>query len=152
MQAENRYEPLPCSRSLGALLAGHETKNGVLSELPPDGEREGAALKTILEYAEEDGLSTGVISNSPMYDATPAACYAHAGSRQKHGQIFAQIWQPRFGDGVDLVFGPGRREIIDSTRGVRHRPCPRTAGERILVRGFHAGNTTRNETRRSPDG
>jgi alkaline phosphatase len=49
-----------------------------------------------------------------MYDATPAACYAHATSRKKTGEIFAQIWQPRFGDGVDIVFGPGRKAVIES--------------------------------------
>ena len=99
-----------------AIVTGRKTRNGVLSELPPRGEEEGAALKTILEYAEEHGLSTGVISNSPMWDATPAACYAHATSRKKTGEIFAQVWQPRFGDGVDIVFGPGRKAIVESTQ------------------------------------
>ena len=95
-----------------AIVTGQKTKNGTLSQLPGSGDQEGAALKTILEYAEEHGLSTGLISNSPMYDATPAACYAHAGSRKKTGDIFVQIWKPRFGDGVDLVFGPGRKAVV----------------------------------------
>jgi alkaline phosphatase len=97
-----------------AIVTGVKTKNGVLSQLPPKGVEEGAAVKTILEYAEEHGLSTAVVSNSPMSDATPAACYAHAGSRRKTGEIFAQVWQPRYGDGVDLVFGPGRKLITTS--------------------------------------
>jgi alkaline phosphatase len=99
-----------------AIVTGTKTKNGVLSQMPPKGGEEGAALKTILEYAEEHGLSTGVISNSPMYDATPAACYAHVSSRKKTGEIFAQVWQPRFGDGVDIVFGPGRKAVTESTQ------------------------------------
>lgn len=94
-----------------AIVTGRKTTNGILSQLPGSGDQEGAALKTILEYAEEHGLSTGVISNSAMSDATPAACYAHAGSRKKTGDIFVQIWKPRYGDGVDLVLGPGRKAI-----------------------------------------
>jgi alkaline phosphatase len=97
-----------------AIVTGQKTKNGVLSEMPAVGTEEGRPLKTILEYAEEHGLSTGVISNSPMYDATPAACYAHASSRKKTAEIFAQIWNPRFGDGVDLVLGPGRKALLAS--------------------------------------
>ncbi len=95
-----------------AIVTGTKTNNGVLSELPPTAGAEGASLKTILEYAEEHGLSTGLISNSPMSDATPAACYAHAVSRKQTGEIFSQVWKPRFGDGVDLVFGPGRAGIL----------------------------------------
>ena len=100
-----------------AIVTGRKTANGVLSEAPPpDPKEDGAALKTILEYAEEHGLSTGVISNMNMADATPAACYAHVNSRKKMGEIFAQIWKPRYGDGVDIVFGNGRKKILESTR------------------------------------
>lgn len=60
-----------------AIVTGRKTHNGVISQ-GPDAERgkqDGAPLKTILEYAEERGLSTGVITNMPFYDATPAACF-----------------------------------------------------------------------------
>ena len=53
-----------------------------------------------------------------MVDATPAACYAHVNSRGKFGDIFSQIWKPRFGDGVDLVLGNGRKVILESTREI----------------------------------
>src|SRR3954454_13514299 len=101
-----------------AIATGRKTANGVLSEAPvaAGSKEEGAPLKTILEYAEERGLSTGVVSNMNMADATPAACYSHVSSRKKMGEIFAQIWHPRFGDGVDLVLGTGRKKILESTR------------------------------------
>lgn len=99
-----------------AIVTGHKTRNGVVSETVPEpGQESGVPLKTILEYAEERGLSTGVVSNSSMADATPAACYAHSASRKKTGEIFVQILRPRFGDGVDVVFGPGRTAILEST-------------------------------------
>jgi alkaline phosphatase len=100
-----------------AIVAGEKTHNGVISQAA-DAERgvkDGTALKTILEYAEERGLSTGVVTNSPAADATPAACYAHSNDRGKWGEIFAQILRPRFGDGIDVVIGGGRDRILKQT-------------------------------------
>lgn len=101
-----------------AIVTGEKTNNGVISqsaEAQP-GVKDGRALKTILEYAEERGLSTGVVSNSSMADATPAACYAHSNSRRNFGEIFLYVLNPKFGDGVDVVMGPGRKAILEATR------------------------------------
>jgi alkaline phosphatase len=100
-----------------AIVTGHKTHNGVISQSASAirGKQDGEQLKTILEYAEEHGLSTGVISNSSMADATPAACYAHANDRAKQGEIFLQVMEPRFGDGVDVVIGYGRDQILKNT-------------------------------------
>jgi alkaline phosphatase len=100
-----------------AIVTGVHTNNGVLSQGPGAirGKKDGTLLKTILEYAEERGLATGVVSNSPMADATPAACYAHSNDRSKTGEIFDQILSPRFGNGVDVVIGPGRTPILEAT-------------------------------------
>jgi alkaline phosphatase len=65
-------------------------------------------LKTILEYAEEHGLSTGIITDDDVSAATPAACYAHANDRKKATDIFQQLLTPRFGDGVDILIGEGK--------------------------------------------
>src|SRR5687767_4328370 len=94
-----------------AIMTGQKTHNGVISQGPDAlrGEKDGTLLKTILEYAEEQGLSTGVVSNVNIADATPAACYSHANDRRKFGEIFLQVFEPRFGDGVDVVLGIGRK-------------------------------------------
>jgi alkaline phosphatase len=96
-----------------AIMTGTKTYNGAISVTPepPAGKTELAPLKTVLEYAEERGLSTGVVTNMSAADATPAACYAHMDSRKKWGAIFAQVWKPRFGDGIDVVFGSARGRI-----------------------------------------
>lgn len=96
-----------------AIVTGHKTLNGVISEGPDAvrGKKDGAVLKTILEYAEEKGLSTGVLSNVTITDATPASCFAHVNDRSKWGEIFMQYMSPQFGDGVDVLFGPGRKAI-----------------------------------------
>src|SRR5687768_8468796 len=53
-----------------AIVTGQKTHNGVISQGPDAlrGEKDGTSLKTILEYAEERGLSTGVISNVNIAD------------------------------------------------------------------------------------
>jgi len=100
-----------------AIVTGQKTHNGVISQSSTAERKvkDGAPLKTILEYAEERGLATGVVSNSPMSDATPAATYAHSNDRGKHGEIFAQVMKPRFGDGIDVIIGPGRALITKAT-------------------------------------
>jgi alkaline phosphatase len=97
-----------------AIVTGHKTHNGVISQSPAAvrGKKNGEALKTILEHAEERGLSTGVISNSSVLSATPAACYAHVNDRKDQPEIFRQLLAPKFGDGVDVVIGLGRRMIF----------------------------------------
>lgn len=103
-----------------AIVTGHKTKNGVIAQSADAvrGKVDGAPLKTILEYSEERGLSTGVITNTSIADATPAAVYAHANDRRKAGEIFAQLTAPRFGDGPDLVIGGGRTAVFSATRAI----------------------------------
>ena len=101
------------ANGMTAIVTGQKTRNGVISQGPEAvrGKKDGPVLKTILEYAEEHGLRTGVITDEPITDATPAACYAHSNDRSKWGEIFPQAFEPRFGDGVDILIGAGRSEI-----------------------------------------
>jgi len=101
------------ANGMSSIMTGVKTHNGVISQGPDGarGERDGALTKTLLEYAEERGLLTGVITTQSIADATPAATYAHSNDRGKWGEIFPQAFTPRFGDGVDVMFGAGRRRI-----------------------------------------
>ncbi len=96
-----------------AIVTGVKTQNGAISQGPDvvRGKSDGAPLKTILEYAEEHGLSTGVVTNMTATDATPASTYAHANDRKDFARIFRGLLKPRFGDGVDVLIGPGRSKI-----------------------------------------
>ncbi|MCU0241139.1 MAG: alkaline phosphatase [Vicinamibacteria bacterium] len=95
-----------------AIVTGEKTNNRVLSQaadaMPL--KKDGRALKTILEYAEERGLSTGVITNSALTSATPAGLYAHVNDRGLTAEIVAQMFRPRFGNGADVMIGNGRQE------------------------------------------
>ncbi len=99
-----------------AWATGHKTRNGVMS-MSADAERDvkdGEIYKTVLEYAEEKGLSTGVISNEDragVSDAAVSAFYAHINNRGKSGEIFEQMLNAKYGDGPDIVIGAGRKKI-----------------------------------------
>ncbi len=101
------------ANGMSSIMTGVKTRNGVISQSPAAvrGKVDGAPTKTLLEYAEERGLRTGVVTSEPITDATPAATYAHSNDREKWGEIFPQAFSPRFGDGVDVMFGAGRRKI-----------------------------------------
>lgn len=97
-----------------AIVTGQKTNNGVLSESSAAilGKKDGEALKTILEYAEQHGLSTGVLTNMNLTDATPAACYAHVDDRGKSADIMGEMFKPRFGDGMEVAIGSGRDDVL----------------------------------------
>ena len=101
------------ANGMSAIMTGVKTRNGVISQSPDAvrGKTDGAPTKTLLEYAEERGLRTGVVTSQPITDATPAATYAHSNDRKKWGEIFQQAFAPRFGDGVDVMIGTGRKTI-----------------------------------------
>lgn len=101
------------ANGMSAIMTGIKTRNGVISQGPDAarGRQDGTPTKTLLEYAEERGLVTGVITTQSITDATPAAAYAHSNDRKAWGTIFPQTFTPRFGDGVDVMFGAGRAKI-----------------------------------------
>jgi len=103
-----------------AIMTGRKTNDGVVAQSAAavKNKVDGEPLQTLLEHAEQRGLSTGVITNMSIADATPAACYAHANYRKKPGEIFAQLAQPRFGDGVDIVIGAGRKSVLAATQAL----------------------------------
>lgn len=109
------------ANGMSSIMTGVKTRNGVISQSPAAvrGQQDGDPTKTLVEYAEERGLLTGVVSSQSIADATPAATYAHSNDRGKWGEIFPQAFAPRFGDGVDVLIGAGRQRIGEqlSARG-----------------------------------
>lgn len=92
-----------------AIVTGHKTNNAMVSMIPgPDGQL--TPVKSLLEYAEQRGFATGLVTNMPIWDATPAANYAHVAVRSSKGDIFQQMLKPRFGNGVDIILGKGRKD------------------------------------------
>ncbi len=95
-----------------AIVTGVKTHNGVIAQGPDAvrGTKDGAPLKTLMDYAEEHGLSTGIISNDSIAGATPAALYAQSNDRSKYAEIVVQALTVRSGDGLDVLIGAAVNE------------------------------------------
>ena len=81
-----------------ALSTGKKTHNGYIAMSP-----EGETLKTILEYAEDKGKSTGLVSTSSITHATPASFIAHQKSRNLYENIAADFLKTD----IDVFIGGG---------------------------------------------
>lgn len=81
-----------------ALATGYKTVNGAISMLP-----NGTILTTVLEVAEAQGMSTGVVTTTRVTHATPASFMAHISSRNSEYDIARQVLD----SGVDVVLGGG---------------------------------------------
>ncbi len=81
-----------------ALATGFKTKNRAISVSPSN-----EPLKTVLEYAEERGKLTGLITTKSITDATPASFAAHVESRYDQTEIAEHLVE----SGVDVAIGGG---------------------------------------------
>jgi alkaline phosphatase len=94
-----------------AVATGRKTDNRMVSVYrSADGKVEPAA-KTLLDYAEERGLSTGGISDAAIANPLISAFFSRQEDRNDLADVFLQILSPRAGNGVDIVIGPGRKII-----------------------------------------
>lgn len=86
-----------------ALATGVRTKNGYCG-LDPEGNR----LTTILHKAQAMGKKTGIVVNTTLTEATPAAFYAGVTSRRMTYEIAEQFTV----SGVDVAIGSGLDHFI----------------------------------------
>lgn len=120
--------------TMTAIVTGVKTRSGVLSvgESVPRGDHEAARdqiLTTIIEQAEQRGLSTGVVTTTPVTHATPGACYAHSPERKWQNDalltpearsadfpdIARQLIEFSHGDGLEVALGGGRMHFLPVT-------------------------------------
>ena len=81
-----------------ALATGNKTNNssvGITSKNKP--------VANILEVAQLEGKSTGVIATCYQYDATPSAFYGHSTNRENYDEIIKQLKN----SGVNIIMGAG---------------------------------------------
>lgn len=120
-----------------AIVTGQRTHNGVVGQSASAvrGKVDGEPLKSILEYAEERGLSTGLITDDAITGATPASLYAKANNRTLTSAIFKQAFTPRFGDGPDIMISAGRGAIAKALQaeGIVLEDFAREKGRPILA-------------------
>lgn len=87
-----------------ALACGTRTKNGYLGVDP-----EGKQLTSILRTAQAMGKRSGIVVNTVLTEATPAAFYAGVTSRSMTFDIAQQFT----GSGVDVAIGAGLEPFIN---------------------------------------
>ncbi|MEE8525566.1 MAG: alkaline phosphatase, partial [Thermoanaerobaculia bacterium] len=88
---------IPDSASTATAIAtGVKTATGSLSV-----DLEGRPLPTVLEAARDRGMVTGLVTDSYLWDATPAAFAVHTHSRRDYAQVAAQMSR----SGARILFG-----------------------------------------------
>jgi alkaline phosphatase len=85
-----------------ALATGNKTYNGAIGV-----NKDSIPVKSILEYAEEKGLSTGLVSTSSITHATPASFIAHEKFRDDYEAIAADFLDTD----IDVFIGGGRNNF-----------------------------------------
>ena len=88
-----------------ALSSGEKTFNNAIGV-----DKDTMAVKTMLEYAEERGMATGLVATSTVTHATPASFAAHIDHRQKQKEIARQFAETE----IDVILGGGKKFWPDS--------------------------------------
>jgi len=87
-----------------AISTGTKTRNGAIGV-----DAKGNEVKTILEYAAENGLSTGVIASCAITHATPASFVAHQQNRNMQEEIAVDF----LNSDITLFIGGGKKYFAD---------------------------------------
>ncbi|HTE40110.1 MAG TPA: alkaline phosphatase, partial [Steroidobacteraceae bacterium] len=113
-----------------ALMTGAKANDGAISvDQSIRGNETDAAitaakrLKSLLEHAEERGLSTGIVTTARVTHATPASSYAHVADREWESDaqlppratvkdIARQLIDFSYGNGIEVVLGGGRANFL----------------------------------------
>lgn len=101
--------------TMTAMMTGVKTKRGVLNQ---DSTAEykkwsGNELETLMEHASKCGMATGIVTNTEIYNATPAGCYAHTHNRKDYEDITRQLVYSSIKP--DIIMGGGRKYMKPDT-------------------------------------
>ena len=110
-----------------AYSCGVKTDNGKIAQLPDEKE-----CKTILELAEEKGLSTGIVSTSGVTHATPASYAAHVRARGMEEEIAVDYLEAN----MEVILGGGWEFFIPSTQDGSERDDERNLIEEFRNKGY----------------
>ena len=89
--------------SATAISTGVKTYNGAIGV-----DNDQNNLKVMVEYASENGLSTGLIATSSITHATPASFAAHNASRDEEFEIASQLSESQ----LDVIIGGGLKFFL----------------------------------------
>ncbi len=92
-----------------AMACGVKTYNGAIGV-----DADGKQVKSILQYAEEAGLATGLVATSTITHATPAGFIAHESSRQNYEAIAADFLDTD----IEVFIGGGLNHFKNRQDGI----------------------------------
>ncbi len=106
--------PADKTKVTGSAAAGTALATGVKTNLKVISlDVNNRPLKTVLEYAKDKGMATGLITTHYITDATPAAFAAHVKLRSDREDIARQM----AGAGINVLFGGGRKFFLSKENG-----------------------------------
>jgi alkaline phosphatase len=91
-----------------AFSTGQKTYNGAVGV-----DTNKKSLPTILELAEKEGFSTGLVATASITHATPASFIAHQESREMHEEIAQDFLKTD----IDVVIGGGMKYFLQIVEG-----------------------------------
>lgn len=101
-----------------AIATGVKTYNGAIGV-----NADTIPSKSVLEYAEENKKSTGLVVTCAITHATPASFYAHDSSRTRHEDIAADLLKTD----IEVFFGGGmkyfnqRKDSVDLVKSLKDK-------------------------------
>jgi alkaline phosphatase len=117
-----------------ALATGNKTKNKHIAT-----DSLGNSLKSILEYAEENNLATGLVVTSAITHATPASFIAHDTSRYNYENIAKDFLDVD----IDLFIGGGKKHFNEREDGLNLIDSLKEDNYNIID-GFHSFDPKQN--------
>ncbi len=108
-----------------AMATGHKTANLMISQTMEDS----TDLKTIMEYAEENGLATGIVATCAFTHATPAAFFGHQPNRNYVNEALAVQF---LNSGVDVLIAGGKNYFTNRSDSINLYPQLKDKGYAII--------------------
>lgn len=105
-----------------ALASGCKAKLGALGMCA-----NGAVPKTAMEIAKENGMRVGLVTNTAVYDASPAAFVSHVPNRRNYAAILNRYLELE----PDVILGGGRAQFLP-----KGQPGSRRSDEIDLIAAF----------------
>jgi alkaline phosphatase len=107
-----------------AISCGKKTYNGAIGM-----DRDSLPCRTVLEYAEENGLATGLIATSSITHATPASFIAHQKRRERYEDIALDFLKTD----IDVFIGGGGHYFASRSDGADLVSQLRTKGYDVFL-------------------
>lgn len=111
-----------------AYAVGEKTNNGYIGFSTDE-----KPLKSVLEYAEEKGFSTGIVVTCGITHATPASFYAHVVSRKMENEIAEFLPE----SGIDVAIGAGQEFFLPKGEGNGEREDGKNVVKVLEDKGYN---------------